>query len=65
MAAVMQAYLDVGFEGPIRPDHVPTLEGEDNDRPGYTMLGRLFAVGYMKGLLDALERDARLLLTSP
>ena len=28
------------------------MAGEDNDRPGYTSLGRLFAIGYLKGLLD-------------
>jgi len=51
MAAAMRAYVESGFDGPIRPDHVPALEGEDLDTPGYTLLGRLYAVGYMKGLL--------------
>lgn len=53
MAAAMRAYRRVGFDGPIRPDHVPTLDGETNENPGYEMLGRLWAVGYMRGLLDA------------
>ena len=53
MLAAMQAYKEVGFEGPIRPDHVPQLCGEDDGEPGYTMLGRLFAFGYMRGLLEA------------
>jgi mannonate dehydratase len=53
MAACMRTYLQCGFEGPIRPDHVPTLDGETNDHPGYEMLGRLHAIGYMKGLIDA------------
>ena len=81
MAEAMRAYYDVGFEGPIRPDHVPTLAGEttmdeievntvaengiDADTyngpdvpipPGYAMRGRLFAVGYMRGLMDATWR---------
>ena len=30
----------------VRPDHVPTLEGESNEAPGYHVLGRLFAVGW-------------------
>jgi mannonate dehydratase len=34
----------------MRPDHVPTLEGELNSRPGYETLGRLFAIGYIRGL---------------
>ncbi|MGV8845763.1 mannonate dehydratase [Tessaracoccus sp.] len=50
MAECMRAYHEIGFEGPMRPDHVPTLEGESNDRPGYEMLGRLFAIGYIRGL---------------
>ncbi|MBS0206787.1 MAG: mannonate dehydratase [Planctomycetes bacterium] len=53
MAAAMQAYRDVGFTGPMRPDHVPQLYGEDDGEPGYTMLGRLFAYGYMRGLMHA------------
>mgnify|MGYP001262632571 CR=1 FL=1 len=43
---------EIGFDGPCRPDHVPTLSIEENDNPGYTTLGRLFAIGYMKGLID-------------
>jgi mannonate dehydratase len=30
------------------------MAGEDNGNPGYEMQGRLLAVGYMKGLMDAL-----------
>jgi mannonate dehydratase len=55
MAAAMRAYRDIGFEGPIRPDHVPQLVGEDDGEPGYTMLGRLFAFGYLRGLMHATE----------
>jgi mannonate dehydratase len=29
------------------------MVGEDDGEPGYTMLGRLFAYGYIRGLLDA------------
>lgn len=53
MAECLRAYRDIGFDGPIRPDHVPTMEGEANDRPGYAMLGRLFALGYIRGLEHA------------
>lgn len=55
MAAAMRAYRDIGYEGPIRPDHVPQLIGEDDGVPGYTMLGRLFAYGYIRGLMHATE----------
>ena len=52
MAEAIRALKRVGFSGPIRPDHVPQLESEDEGEPGYTMLGRLFAFGYIRGLLD-------------
>ncbi len=53
MLACLRAYADVGYEGVLRPDHVPTLHGESNDRPGYAFLGRLHAVGYIEGLREA------------
>jgi mannonate dehydratase len=53
MYACMRAYHEVGFDGPLRPDHVPALEGETNDSFGYTNLGRLFAIGYIAGLREA------------
>lgn len=56
MVAAMRAYVDVGFDGPMRPDHTPTLEGENNDFPGYMLYGRLHAIGYMKGLLQAVSQ---------
>lgn len=56
MAEAMRAYRDVGFDGPIRPDHVPQMLGEDDGEPGYTMLGRLFAYGYIRGVMHATER---------
>lgn len=72
-------YFQVGFTGPIRPDHVPLLPTLETGhatgekavgyfsgkasgnfgsviqliRTGYTMMGRLFAVGYMRGLMHA------------
>ncbi|MGN6564728.1 MAG: mannonate dehydratase, partial [Thermomicrobiales bacterium] len=52
MFATMRAYQEIGFAGPMRPDHVPTMAGEDNSHPGYEVLGRLFAIGYIKGLIE-------------
>lgn len=56
MFAAIQAYREVGFDGCCRPDHVPTMAGDSNESFGYTMRGRLFAVGYMKGLMEAAEK---------
>ncbi len=53
LLACLRAYAEIGFTGPMRPDHVPTLAGEDNDRPGYMVLGRLHAFGYLAGLREA------------
>ena len=53
MPECIRAYQEIGFDGPMRPDHVPTLEGESNSRPGYETLGRLFAIGYIRGLEHA------------
>jgi mannonate dehydratase len=53
MVAAVRAYREVGFSGSIRPDHGPTMEGESNDRPGYAMMGRIFAAGYLRGLMQA------------
>lgn len=55
MAEVIRSLRTAGFDGPIRPDHVPQLEGEHDGDPGYTMLGRLFAFGYIRGLLHGTE----------
>ena len=53
MAECMRRYAALGFSGPMRPDHVPTMDGEPNDRPAYGTLGRLFAIGYIRGLQHA------------
>lgn len=53
MLESMHTYYEVGFNGPARPDHVPTMEGEDNTNPGYELLGRLYGIGYIRGLMEA------------
>ena len=56
MHACVRRYKDAGVRGvPIRPDHVPTMdgaEGESNETSGYHMLGRLWAVGYVEEITD-------------
>ena len=48
MPAVIRALKDIGFQGTLRPDHAPSMAGETNETPGYEMLGRLFAAGYLR-----------------
>lgn len=57
MLACMKAYRDIGFEGVLRPDHVPTVEGDSNTNPGYSMYGRLYAIGYIRGLRQAVYAE--------
>lgn len=51
----LRAYREIGYGGYLRPDHVPTLAGESNAKPGYAVLGRLHAIGYITGLREAVN----------
>ncbi|MCX2450153.1 mannonate dehydratase [Pedobacter sp. PLR] len=55
MPDMFRGYRDAGFTGPLRSDHVPSMAGDDNAQHGYTINGSLFGVGYIKGIMDALE----------
>lgn len=55
MPALLDLYRKVGFNGPLRSDHVPTMAGEENTHAGYAMKGNLFGIGYIKGMLDTLK----------
>jgi len=59
MYAAMKAYYDIGFTGPIRPDHVPTMAGDSNEHAGYSNIGSLYAFGYMRGLMQAIGNGKR------
>jgi mannonate dehydratase len=59
MYEAMKAYYDIGFNGPLRPDHVPTMHGETNERPGYMTLGNLYAIGYIRGLAESVAKEDR------
>jgi mannonate dehydratase len=54
MGEILKLYKQCGINVPIRVDHVPTMAGE-NDTTGYSALGRLLAIGYLKGLLEGLN----------
>ena len=55
MAKLILLYKELGLNVPVRVDHVPTLVGEDTEVAGYAAMGRLFAIGYLKGLLEQSE----------
>lgn len=52
MGRLIRLYKECGIDVPIRVDHVPTMAGESVQNAGYDALGRLFAIGYLKGLLE-------------
>lgn len=54
MVECMKAYRDIGFDGVLRPDHVPTMAGDNNEHAGYSSIGRLFAIGYLKGIRETI-----------
>lgn len=58
MFEAMKAYYEVGFEGPMRPDHAPKTEGDKHlgGSSGYYILGKVLAIGYMKGLAESIEK---------
>ena len=59
MAGAIKLYRKYCPDGarniPIRVDHVPTLPFETGNHDGYDALGRMFAIGYLKGLIEATE----------
>lgn len=56
MYKAMDAYYKIGFKGAIRPDHVPTMAGDTNEHPGYSTIATLYAIGYMRGLMEAVSK---------
>ena len=57
--ALMRAYRELGLDVPVRGDHVPEMAYDraltPEGTPGYFTLGRLFANGYLKALLQGTE----------
>lgn len=58
MAKTMELYKKHNIDVPIRVDHVPLMAGEKQEVAGYTSVGRLFAIGYLKGIMEAVYRKA-------
>lgn len=57
MYKAMKTYYEVGFDGVMRPDHVPAMYGDNNETPSYGIYGNLFATGYMYGLMESIEKE--------
>lgn len=52
MAKLMQAAQRFSPAALVRPDHTPSMAGEGSGNTGYTILGNLFAVGYIRGIAE-------------
>ena len=57
MAKLMKHYMDLGIDVPVRVDHVPTMVNENSQLAGYDALGRYYAIGYLKGIIEACEEN--------
>lgn len=56
---IMKALYDIGFEGPIRPDHGRMIWGEVA-MPGYGLYDRALGVCYLNGLWEAITKEEKL-----
>jgi len=55
MYRIMKALYDIGFNGPLRPDHGRNIWGEAS-MPGYGLYDRALGLTYLSGLLEAIEK---------
>ncbi|NLO85948.1 MAG: mannonate dehydratase [Clostridiales bacterium] len=55
MYAIVKALVDIGFEGPVRPDHGRAIWNEVS-MPGYGLYDRALGSQYILGLYDAIKR---------
>lgn len=58
MYEIMKALHDIGFDGPIRPDHGRLIWGEVA-MPGYGLYDRALGATYLYGLWEAICRNAQ------
>jgi mannonate dehydratase len=54
MFEVMLALKDIGFTGPIRPDHGRMI-WDETGRPGYGLYDRALGATYLYGLMEAID----------
>ncbi len=55
MFEVMTALVEIGYDGPIRPDHGRMIWGEQG-RPGYGLYDRALGAVYLHGLIEGIKR---------
>jgi len=57
MYEIMKALYDIGFTGPIRPDHGRMIWDEIG-MPGYGLYDRALGATYLNGLWEAIQKNA-------
>ncbi len=55
MVEILKAYHEVGFDGPMRPDHGRMIWGETG-KPGYGLYDRALGATYLYGIWETLEK---------
>ena len=55
MYEIMRALYDIGFDGPIRPDHGRMI-WDEKAMPGYGLYDRALGATYLNGLWEAIEK---------
>ncbi len=55
---IMKALHEIGFDGPVRPDHGRAIWGEVA-MPGYGLYDRALGATYLNGLIEAIEKSSR------
>lgn len=58
MAEIIRALIDIGFDGPVRPDHGRAIWGEVA-MPGYGLYDRALGSQYILGLIDGIKHEMR------
>lgn len=57
MYAIMKALYEIGFDGPIRPDHGRMI-WDEVAMPGYGLYDRALGATYINGLWEAIEKSS-------
>lgn len=58
MYEILKAYHEVGFDGPMRPDHGRMIWGETG-KPGYGLYDRALGAVYLNGLWEAIVKERK------
>ena len=52
MLKAARVYREVGYDGVLMPDHVPRVEGDENQMQGFA-----FAIGYIKAIIASVSAE--------